>query len=189
MAARAAGLHLVIFWRPAPMEAIKRNLAEGVTLAIVPTEGCPLSVLNTGEGDEQVEPNPGRARSERRGQSFSYVGHPRNVAENSIANFFIVKRGVLWTLLPRTSSKGLLEVSYSSCRRDWGYLLKSDISVFMTCSIRGILHHLQCNLCYPRSRSERDPTLSPVPGPVTKRLMRPLQKRQVLLYSRRRLKI
>ena len=125
--------HLVCLLATRPSETVTRSLAEGVTLSIVPTRRVPPQCLET---RAKVTSRLNQILAELEADVVDTLSLMLdiygNVAENSIANFFIVKGGVLWTPPARTSSKGLLEVSYSSCRRDWGYLLKSDISVFMT---------------------------------------------------------
>ncbi len=175
MAARAAGPPtLFIFWRPVATEAIERNLAEGVTLAIVPTRRVPPQCLET---RAKVTSRMNQILAELEADamnSFSLMLDVYgNVAENSIANFFIVKDGVLWTPPAQNILEGItrsvvfelssrlklpLEERHFSL-----YDLAQSEEFFITSSATCITPVREVNGIRPSS---------PVPGPVTKRLIR-----------------
>jgi branched-chain amino acid aminotransferase len=175
MAARAAGPPtLFIFWRPVATEAIERNLAEGVTLAIVPTRRVPPQCLET---RAKVTSRMNQILAELEADamnSFSLMLDVHgNVAENSIANFFIVKEGVLWTPPAQNILEGItrsvvfelssrlklpLEERHFSL-----YDLAQSEEFFITSSATCITPVREVNGIRPSS---------PVPGPVTKRLIR-----------------
>ena len=175
MAARAAGPPtLFIFWRPVATEAIERNLAEGVTLAIVPTRRVPPQCLET---RAKVTSRMNQILAELEADamnSFSLMLDVYgNVAENSIANFFIVKEGVLWTPPAQNILEGItrsvvfelssrlklpLEERHFSL-----YDLAQSEEFFITSSATCITPVREVNGIRPSS---------PVPGPVTKRLIR-----------------
>lgn len=175
MAARAAGPPtLFIFWRPVATEAIERNLAEGVTLAIVPTRRVPPQCLET---RAKVTSRMNQILAELEADamnSFSLMLDVHgNVAENSIANFFIVKDGVLWTPPAQNILEGItrsvvfelssrlklpLEERHFSL-----YDLAQSEEFFITSSATCVTPVREVNGIRPSS---------PVPGPVTKRLIR-----------------
>ena len=174
MAARAAGPPtLFIFWRPVAMEAIERSLAEGVTLAIVPTRRVPPQCLET---RAKVTSRLNQILAELEADAVNSLSLMLdingNVAENSIANFFMVKRGVLWTPPAQNILEGItrgvvfelssrlrlpLEERHFSL-----YDLAQSQEFFITSSATCVTPVREVNGIRP---------FSPVPGPVTKQLM------------------
>jgi branched-chain amino acid aminotransferase len=175
MAARAAGPPtLFIFWRPVAMEAIERNLAEGVTLAIVSTRRVPPQCL---EPRAKVTSRMNQILAELEADAMSSLSLmldiDGNVAENSIANFFIVKRGVLWTPPAQNVLEGItrnvvfelssrLKISVEERHFSLYDLAQSD-EFFLTSSATCVTPVREVNGIRP---------LTSVPGPVTKRLLK-----------------
>lgn len=175
MAARAAGPPtLFIFWRPVATEAIERSLVEGVTLAIVPTRRVPPQCLET---RAKVTSKLNQILAELEADAMNSLSLMLdiygNVAENSIANFFIVKRGVLWTPPAQNILEGItrsvvfelssrLKISLEE-RHISLYDLAQSEEFFITSSATCVTPVREVNGIRPSS---------PVPGPVTKRLMR-----------------
>jgi len=175
MAARAAGPPtLFIFWRPVATEAIERNLAEGVTLAIVPTRRVPPPCL---EPRAKVTSKLNQILAELEADAVNSLSlmldvHG-NVAENSIANFFIVKDGALWTppaqnILEGITRSVVFELSsrlkLSLEERHFSlYDLAQSEEFFITSSVTCVTPVREVHGIRPSS---------PVPGPVTKRLLR-----------------
>ncbi len=175
MAARAAGPPtLFIFWRPVATEAIERSLVEGVTLAIVPTRRVPPQCLET---RAKVTSKLNQILAELEADAMNSLSLMLdiygNVAENSIANFFIVKRGVLWTPPAQNILEGItrsvvfelssrLKISFEE-RHFSLYDLAQSEEFFITSSATCVTPVREVNGIRPSS---------PVPGPVTKRLMR-----------------
>jgi branched-chain amino acid aminotransferase len=175
MAARVAGPPtLFIFWRPVTMGAIERSLAEGVTLAIVPTRRVPPQCL---EPRAKVTSKLNQILAEIEADAMNSLSLmldiDGNVAENSIANFFIVKRGVLWTPPAQNILEGItrsvvfelsLRLKLSLEERHFGlYDLAQSEEFFITSSATCVTPVREVNGIRPSSS---------VPGPVTKRLMR-----------------
>jgi branched-chain amino acid aminotransferase len=175
MAARAAGPPtLFVFWRPVATEAIERSLAEGVTLAIVPTRRVPPQCL---EPRAKVTSKLNQILAELEADAMDSLSlmldiHG-NVAENSIANFFIVKRGVLRTPPAQNVLEGItrsvvfelssrLKISFEE-RHFSLYDLAQSEEFFITSSMTCVTPVREVSGIRP---------LSPVPGPVTRRLMR-----------------
>jgi branched-chain amino acid aminotransferase len=175
MAARAAGPPtLFIFWRPVDMESIERGLTEGVTLAVVPTRRVPPQCL---EARAKVTSKLNQILAELEADAMNSLSlmldiHG-NVAENSIANFFIVKRGVLWTPPAQNILEGITrgvvfelssQLKLSVEERHFSlYDVAQSEEFFITSSVTCVTPVREVNGIRPSS---------PVPGPVTKRLMR-----------------
>lgn len=175
MAARAAGPPtLFVFWRPVAIEAVERNLAQGVMLAIVPTRRVPPQCLET---RAKVTSRLNQILAELEADAVNSLSLMLdiygNVAENSIANFFIVKKGVLWTPPAQNILEGItrgvvfelssrLKISLEE-RHFSLYDLAQSEEFFITSSATCVTPVREVNGIRPSS---------PVPGPVTKRLIR-----------------
>ncbi|MBM4276347.1 MAG: hypothetical protein FJ130_00495 [Deltaproteobacteria bacterium] len=174
MVARAAGPPtLFIFWRPVAVEAAARSLAEGVKLAIVPTRRVPPQCLET---RAKVTSKLNQILAELEADAVDSLSlmldiHG-NVSENSIANFFIVKKGVLWTPPAQNVLEGItrkvvfelssrLRISVEEQHFSLYDLAQSD-EFFLTSSVTCVTPVREVHGIRPSS---------PVPGPVTKRLM------------------
>jgi branched-chain amino acid aminotransferase len=175
MAARAAGPPtLFIFWRPVAMGAIERSLAEGVTLAIVPTRRVPPQCLETrAKATSKLNQILAELEADAMNSLSLMLDIHGNVAENSIANFFIVKRGVLWTPPAQNILEGITrgvvfelssQLKLSVEERHFSlYDVAQSEEFFITSSVTCVTPVREVNGIRPSS---------PVPGPVTKRLMR-----------------
>ena len=175
MTARAAGPPtLFIFWRPVAMEAVERSLAEGVTLAIVPTRRVPPACLETrAKVTSKMNQILAELEADAMGSLSLMLDIHGNVAENSAANFFIVKGGVLWTAPAQNVLEGItrsvvfelssqLKISFEE-RHFSLYDLAQSEEFFITSSTTCVTPVREVSGIRP---------LFPVPGPVTKRLMR-----------------
>jgi len=175
MIARAAGPPtLFIFWRPVAMEAFERSLAEGVTLAIVPTRRVPPACLETrAKVTSKMNQILAELEADAMGSLSLMLDIHGNVAENSTANFFIVKGGVLWTPPAQNVLEGItrsvvfelssrLKISFEE-RPFSLYDLAQSEEFFITSSTTCVTPVREVSGIRP---------LFPVPGPVTKRLMR-----------------
>lgn len=175
MAARAAGPPtLFIFWRPVALEAIKRNLVEGVTMAIVPTRRVPPQCLETrAKVTSRLNQILAELEADTMDSLSLMLDIHGNVAENSIANFFIVRRGVLWTPPAQNVLEGITRsvvfelssrLGISLEERHFSlYDLAQSEEFFITSSVTCVTPVREINGILPSS---------PVPGPLTKRLMK-----------------
>jgi len=175
MAARAAGPPtLFVFWRPVAMEAVERNLTEGVMLAIVPTRRVPPPCLETrAKVTSRLNQILAELEADAMNSLSLMLDIHGNVAENAIANFFIVKRGVLWTPPAQNILEGVtrtvvfelssrLKISLEERHLSLYDLAQSE-EFFITSSATCVTPVREVNGIRPSS---------PVPGPVTKRLMK-----------------
>jgi len=174
MAARAAGPPtLFIFFRPVAVEAVARNYEEGIKLSIVPTRRVPPQCL---EARAKVTSKLNQIMAELDADAMSTVSLMLDiygyVAENSTANFFMVKEGVIWTppvqnILEGITRKAVLELAsrlkipleeklftfYDLAQAEEFFITSSATCVTPVREVHGIR-----------------PTSS-VPGPVAQRLM------------------
>jgi branched-chain amino acid aminotransferase len=175
MVARVAGPPtLFIFWRPVAMETVERSLAEGVTLAIVPTRRVPPQCLETrAKVTSKLNQILAELEADAMDSLSLMLDIHGNVAENSIANFFIVKSGILWTPPAQNILEGItrnvvfelssrLKISLEERHLSLYDLAQSE-EFFITSSATGVTPVREVNGIRPSS---------PVPGPVTKRLMK-----------------
>ena len=174
MAARAAGPPtLFIFWRPVAMEAVERSLAEGVTLAIVPTRRVPPQCLET---RAKVTSKLNQILAELEADAMNSLSLMLdiygNVAENSTANFFIVKKGVLWTPPAQNILEGITRsVVFELSSRLKIPLEEQPISLYDLAQSEEFFITSSAACVTPVREVNGIRPSPPVPGPVTKRLM------------------
>jgi branched-chain amino acid aminotransferase len=174
MGARAAGPPtLFIFFRPMDVEALARSYTEGIRLSIVPTRRVPPQCV---EPRAKVTSKLNQILAELDADAVNALSLMLdiygNVAENAIANFFIVKKGVLWTppaqnVLEGITRKAVFELASRlkiplEERHFTLYDLTQSEEFFITSSAS----------CVTPVREVQGirPTF-PVPGPVSQRLM------------------
>jgi len=187
MAARASGPPtLFIFFRPVDQEAVARNLLEGVKLSIVPTRRTPPQCVDT---RAKVTSKVNQILAELDADAVNTLSlmldiHGR-VTENAIANFFIVKKGVLWTppaenILEGVTRNVVFELSSRlnlpiEERHFTFYDLTQCEEFFLTSSATCVT---------PVREVHGIESLSPVPGPVTERLIRAFAEETGFNFSR-----
>jgi len=174
MVARAAGPPtLFIFWRPVAVETVARSYAEGIKLSIVPTRRVPPQCVET---RAKVTSKLNQILAELEADAMNTLSLMLdiygNVAENSIANFFIVKEGILWTppaqnILEGITRKVVFELSARlkiplEERHFSIYDLAESEEFFLTSSVSCVTPVREVHGIRPGS---------PVPGPITQRLM------------------
>ncbi len=175
MTARAAGPPtLFVFWRPVALDAVERNLAEGVRLAIVPTRRVPPQCLETrAKVTSKINQILAELEADAVNSLSLMLDIDGNVAENSVANFFTVQKGVLWTPPARNVLEGITRSVVFELSSRLGtiveerhfslYDLAQSEEFFITSSVTCVTPVREINGILPSS---------PVPGPVTKRLMK-----------------
>lgn len=109
MVARDAGPPTVcIFWRPVQVETFAHCYKEGVKLTVVPTRRVPPECLETRakvtSKMNQILAELDADAADARSLMLDIYG---NVAENSTANFFIARDGILWTPPERNILEGI----------------------------------------------------------------------------------
>lgn len=174
MAARDAGPPTVcIFWRPVRVEAFAHHYREGVKLTVVRTRRVPPECL---EARAKVTSKMNQVLAEldadASGALSLMLDIYGNVAENSTANFFIVRDGVLLTAPERNILQGITRKVVFELASRLGvpveernftmYDIAQAEEFFLTSSARCALPVREVDGFRPKA---------PVPGPITGRLM------------------
>lgn len=174
MAARDAGPATVcIFWRPVQVEAFANYYTEGVRLAVVPTRRTPPECVETrAKVTSKMNQILAELDAETSGGLSLMLDLHGNVAENSVANFFIVRDGVLWTAPEQNILEGITrKVVFELALRlgipaEERYFTIYDIAqaeeFFLTSSIICAMPVRQVDSFRPKAF---------VPGPITRRLI------------------
>ncbi len=99
---------VLIFWRPAPLEGLAERYTEGVRLNVVATRRTPPESI---EARAKVTSKMNQILAELDAEAWGalplMLDIHGNVAENSSANFFIVRDGVMWTPPERNILEGV----------------------------------------------------------------------------------
>jgi len=162
-----------IFYRPASLEGLAEKYEKGVRVAVTPTRRTPPECI---EARAKVTSKMNQILAEldaAASGSLSLMLDIRgNVAENSSANFFMVRDGALWTppernILEGVTRKAVLELAarlgIPAEERDFTfYDLAQAEEFFLTSSAICALPVREVDSFRPKA---------PVPGPVTRRLI------------------
>jgi len=162
-----------IFHRPAPLEGIPEKYEKGVRVSVTPTRRTPPECI---EARAKVTSKMNQILAEldaAASGSLSLMLDIRgNVAENSSANFFMVRDGALWTppernILEGVTRKAVFELAARlgiPCEeRDFTlYDLAQAEEFFLTSSAICALPVREVDSFRPKA---------PVPGPITRRLI------------------
>jgi branched-chain amino acid aminotransferase len=109
MAAKDAGpATICIFCRPIQVEKFARFYKEGVKLTVVPTRRTPPECVETrAKVTSKMNKIMAELDADASGDLSLMLDIYGNVAENSVANFFIVRDGMLWTPPGRNVLEGI----------------------------------------------------------------------------------
>jgi branched-chain amino acid aminotransferase len=107
--ARDAGpATILIFFSPVSLEPLMRNFREGVKLTVVPTRRVPPQCLETrAKVTSKMNQILAELDAHESGTLALMLDTDGNVAEHPIANFFIVRDGVIWTPPGRNVLEGI----------------------------------------------------------------------------------
>jgi branched-chain amino acid aminotransferase len=173
--ARDAGpATILIFFNKTRIELLARSVREGVSLTVVPTRRVPPQCLETrAKVTSKMNQILAELDADASGRVSLMLDLDGNVAENATANFFLVRAGELWTpparnILEGVTRKAVFEIAARlgiPCRD--ATLTRYDLlqaeewflSSSLTCAV-------------PVREVDGVLPLSPVPGPVTRRLMK-----------------
>ncbi len=129
MAAREAGPPTVfIFWRPVTIGPVAKMYAEGVRLVIVPTRRVPPQCVETrAKITSKMNQILAELEADVNGALSLMLDVDGNVAENAIANFFIVRNGVLWTPPERNVLEGITrKVVFELAHKTWNPFRRTE---------------------------------------------------------------
>ncbi len=174
MSVRAAGSATVlIFFRPADVAVIAQNQASGVRLSVTATRRNPPECI---EARAKVTSKMNQILAELDAASndaLSLMLDIRgNVAENSVANFFIVRNGTVWTPRERNILEGVTrKVVFELCERLAIPLEERDFTMYDVSQAEECFLTSSAICAMPvREIDSFRPRLE-LPGPITSRLI------------------
>ncbi|MDA1001214.1 MAG: aminotransferase class IV [bacterium] len=174
MAAReSAGATVLIFWRPVDVERFAKNYREGVKLAVTATRRNPPECVETrAKVTSKMNQILAELDAAASGALSLMLDIHGNVAENSVANIFIVRDGVLWTPPERNILEGVTRKAVFELAERLGIPLEErnftmyDVAqaeeYFLTSSAICAMPVRSVDSFHPKKE---------VPGPVTRKLI------------------
>lgn len=107
-AGESGGATVLIFWRPVNVEKFANNYHDGVKLAVTATRRNPPECVETrAKVTSKMNQILAELDAAASGALSLMLDIHGNVAENSVANIFIVRDGVLWTPPGRNILEGV----------------------------------------------------------------------------------
>ena len=174
MAARDAGPATVfIFWRRVLIESFAKSYAEGVKLTIVPTRRNPPQCVETrAKVTSKLNQILAELDADVSGALSLMLDINGNVAEHSVANFFIVRNGVLWTPPERNILEGITrKVVFELASRLGIPLEERNFTIYDIAQADEFFLTASHTCALPVREVDGYRPKAPVPGPVTQRLI------------------
>jgi branched-chain amino acid aminotransferase len=175
MAAREAGPPTVfIFWRPVNIGPVAKMYVEGVRLVIVPTRRVPpQSVETRAKITSKMNQILAELEADVHGALSLMLDVDGNVAENAIANFFIVRNGVLWTPPERNVLEGITRKVVFELATKLGLPYEErNFTIYDLAQAEEFFLTTSASCALPVREVDGYRPKAPVPGPITQRLMK-----------------
>jgi branched-chain amino acid aminotransferase len=186
-AAKDAGPPTIfIYFRPVSVEKFAKSYKEGVRLTVVPTRRNPPECIET---RAKVSSKLNQILAELdadESNSFSLMlDIYGNVAENSTANFFMVRDGVIWTPPERNILEGITrKVIFELAERLKIQLLERNFTMYDIAQADEIFLSSTVICAQPVREVDRFRPKGPVPGPITQRLVEAFAQETGFDYSK-----
>ncbi len=174
MAARDAGpATICIFWRPVRVEGFANYYREGVRLTVVPTRRTPPECVETrAKVTSKMNQILAELDADIFGRLSLMLDIHGNVAENSVANFFIVREGVLWTPPERNILEGVTrKVVFELALRMGMPFQERNFTVYDIAQAEEAFLTASTSCVMPVQEVDGFRPKAPIPGPLTRRLM------------------
>jgi branched-chain amino acid aminotransferase len=174
MAARDAGPATVfIFFSPVRVESLAAKYTEGVRLTVVPTRRVPPQCVETrAKTTSKMNQILAELDADVSGKLSLMLDVDGNVAENSIANFFIVRDGVLWTPPDRNILEGITRKSVLELASKLGIpFAERNFTIYDIAQAEEFFLTSSVSCALPVREVDGFLSRTPIPGPVTKKLM------------------
>lgn len=187
MAARDAGpATICIFWRPVQIEKIMGLYKDGVKLTVVPTRRIPPQCV---EARAKVSSKMNQILAELDADVYGSLSLMLdiygNVSENSAANFFIVRDGILWTPPERNILKGITRKTVFEMAQRLGVPLEErDFTLYDIAQADEFFITSSAICAMPVREVDGFHPKASVPGPITKRLVEAFIDETGFDYSR-----
>jgi branched-chain amino acid aminotransferase len=174
MAARDAGPATVfIFFSPVSVESMAKKYTEGVRLTVVPTRRVPPQCVDTrAKITSKMNQILAELEADVSGKLSLMLDVDGNVAENSIANFFIVRDGVLWTPPDRNILEGVTRKSVFVLASKLGIpFVERNFTIYDIAQAEEFFLTSSVSCALPVREVDGFLSRTPIPGPVTQKLM------------------
>jgi branched-chain amino acid aminotransferase len=174
MAARDAGPATVfIFFRPVSVDSLAKKYTEGVRLTVVPTRRVPPQCVETrAKITSKMNQILAELEADVSGKLSLMLDVDGNVAENSVANFFIVRDGVLWTPPSRNILEGITRKSVFELASKLGIpIAERNFTIYDIAQAEEFFLTSSVSCALPVREVDGFLSRTPIPGPVTKKLM------------------
>ncbi len=174
MAAHAADKASVfIFWRPVNVASFAERYLNGVRLAITPTRRNPPECIETrAKVTSKMNQILAELDAAASGSLSLMLDMRGNVAENSVANFFMVRDGALWTPHERNILQGVTRLAVFELAARLGIPLhEADITTYDLAQAEEYFITSSAICAMPVREIDSFRPSAGVPGPVTKRLI------------------
>ncbi len=172
-AGAASRATVLIFWRPADVEKVARNAKEGVRLAVTATRRTPPECVETrAKVTSKMNQILAELDAAASGSLSLMLDIHGNVAENSVANFFIVRDGALWTPPERNILQGVTRKAVFELAGQLGIPAEErDFTMYDVAQAEEYFITSSAICAMPVREVDSFRPKAEVPGPVTRRLM------------------
>ena len=164
---------VVIFWRPVDVGKIARNYEEGVRLAVTATRRNPPECVETrAKVTSKMNQILAELDAAASGSLSLMLDIHGNVAENSSANFFIVRDGALWTPPERNVLQGVTRQAVFELAGRLGIPVEErNFTMYDVAQAQEYFITSSAICAVPGREVDSFKPEHGVPGPVTKRLI------------------
>ncbi len=174
MTARAAGpASVFIFWRPVDVASFAERYLSGVRLAITPTRRNPPECVETrAKVTSKMNQILAELDAAASGSLSLMLDVHGRVAENAVANFFMVRDGVLWTPPEDNILQGVTRLAvFELAKRLEIPLQEKGITTYDLAQADEYFITSSAICAMPVRQIDSFKPSAPVPGPITKRLI------------------
>lgn len=164
---------VMMFVRPMEVDAIAREQREGIVLAVPPTRRSPPEAIEArAKFTSKINQILAELDAGAHGAKPLMLDIHGNVAENSSANFFMVRDGALWTPPERNILEGVTrKVVFELAGRLAIPVEERDITMYDLAQADEYFLTSSAICAMPVRRIDSFTPASEVPGPVTRRLI------------------
>ncbi|MED5578631.1 MAG: aminotransferase class IV [Nitrospinota bacterium] len=173
IASKAERPTIFIFWRESPSGQLLEEYSKGVKLSIVATRRVPPQCL---EARAKVTSKMNQILAEldasSNGSLSLMLDIYGNVAENSVANFFMVKDNTLYTPLEKNVLQGVTRLTVFEMAKRLGICLEEkDITLYDLSQADEYFLTSSAICAMPVNQIDRFLPKNPIPGPITEKII------------------
>ena len=160
-------------WRPMALAPLAQAMSEGVRLTVTATRRNPPGSLETrAKVMSKMNQTLAELDADAHEALSLMLDMQGNVAENSIANFFLVRDGVLWTAPAQNVLEGVTRKAVFELAARLGISVEErNFTLYDVAQAEEFFLTSSATCAMPVREIDRFQPAAPVPGPVTKRLI------------------